>query len=58
MKYKVIEHLTYVTSVVVNADNEQQAREKAIEEGLMSESGELINMYVTKCDVEEVSDEV
>ena len=57
MKYKVIEHLTYVTSVVVNADNEQQAREKAMEEGLMSESGELINMYVTKCDVEEVSNE-
>tara|TARA_R100000781_G_C4065000_1_gene122441 strand:- start:919 stop:1122 length:204 start_codon:yes stop_codon:yes gene_type:complete len=56
-KYKIIEHLTHVNSVVVNADNKQQAWEKAMEGGLMSESGKLTDMYVTKFEVEEVSDE-
>ena len=53
MKYKVIEHLTYVTSVVVEAENEQEAWSKAMEEGLMSQSGKLVDMYVTKFEVEE-----
>ena len=56
-KYKIIEHLTHVNSVVVNADNKQQAWEKAMESGLMSESGKLTDMYVTKFEVKEVSDE-
>ena len=46
MRYKVIEHLTHVNSVVVNADNKEQAWEKAMEGGLMSESGKLDDMYV------------
>ena len=58
MKYKVIEHLTYVTSVVVEAENEQEAWSKAMEEGLMSQSGKLVDMYVTKFEVEEVSDKL
>lgn len=57
MKYKVIEHLTHVNSVVVEADNEQEAWSKAMECGLMSESGKLNDMYVNKFEVEEVSDE-
>ena len=57
MKYKVIEHLTHVNSVVVEADNEQEAWSKAMEGGLMSESGKLNDMYVNKFEVEEVSDE-
>ena len=58
MKYEVIEHLTYVTSVVVEAENEQEAWSKAMEEGLMSQSGKLVDMYVTKFEVEEVSDKL
>tara|TARA_Y100000816_G_C25918849_1_gene479182 strand:+ start:408 stop:587 length:180 start_codon:yes stop_codon:yes gene_type:complete len=57
MKYKVIEHLTHVNSVVVEADNEQEAWSKAMECGLMSESGKLNDMYVNKFEVEEVSDD-
>ena len=57
MKYKVIEHLTHVNSVVVEADNKEEAWSKAMENGLMSESGELNDMYVNKFEVEEVSDE-
>ena len=57
MRYKVIEHLTHVNSVVVNADNKEQAWEKAMEGGLMSESGKLDDMYVNKFEVVEVSDE-
>ena len=55
MRYKVIEHLTHVNSVVVNADNKEQAWEKAMEGGLMSESGKLDDMYVNKFEVVEVS---
>ena len=55
MKYKVIEHLTHVNSVVVEADNEQEAWSKAMEGGLMSESGKLNDMYVNKFEVEEIS---
>jgi len=58
MKYKVIEHLTHVNSVVVEAENEQEAWSKAMEEGLMSQSGKLVDMYVTKFEVEEVSDKL
>jgi len=57
MKYKVIEHLTHVNSVVVEADNKEEAWSKAMENGLMSESGELNDMYVNKFEVEEVFDE-
>ena len=57
MKYKVIEHLTHVNSVVVEADNKEEAWSKAMEDGLMSESGELNDMYVNKFEVEEVFDE-
>ena len=42
---------------VVEADNKEQAWEKAMEGGLMSESGKLDDMYVNKFEVEEVSDE-
>ena len=58
MKYKVIEHLTHVNSVVVEADNKEEAWSKAMENGLMSESGELNDMYVNKFEVEEVKDEI
>ena len=58
MKYKVIEHLTHVNSVVVEADNKEEAWSKAMESGLMSESGELNDMYVNKFEVEEVKDEI
>ena len=57
MKYKVIEHLTHVNSVVVEADNKEEAWSKAMENGLMSESGELNDMYVNKFEVEEIKDE-
>ena len=57
MKYKVIEHLTHVNSVVVEADNEQEAWSKAMEGGLMSKSGKLNDMYVNKFEVEEVLDD-
>tara|TARA_R100001163_G_C4982788_1_gene138299 strand:+ start:344 stop:523 length:180 start_codon:yes stop_codon:yes gene_type:complete len=57
MKYKVIEHLTHVNSVVVEADNKEEAWSKAMECGLMSESGKLNDMYVNKFEVEEVSDD-
>ena len=57
MKYKVIEHLTHVNSVVVEADNKEEAWSKAMEDGLMSESGELNDMYVNKFEVEELFDE-
>ena len=57
MKYKVIQHLTYVNSVVVEADNEEEAWSKAIEGGLMSESGKLNDMYVNKCEVKEMNNE-
>jgi len=57
MKYKVIEHLTHVNSVVVEADNKEEAWSKAMEGGLMSESGELNDMYVNKFEVEELFDE-
>ena len=57
MKYKVIEHLTHVNSVVVEADNKEEAWSKAMENGLMSESGELNDMYVNKFEVEEVTHE-
>jgi len=57
MRYKVIEHLTHVNSVVVEADNEQEAWSKALEGGLMSESGKLNDMYVSKCEVEEIKDD-
>ena len=57
MKYEVIEHLTYVTSVVVEAENEQEAWSKAMEEGLMSQSGKLDDMYVNKFEVEEIKDD-
>ena len=55
-KYKIIEHLTHVNSVVVEADNKEQAWEKAMECGLMSESGKLNDVYVNKFEVEEVSE--
>ena len=57
MKYKVIQHLTYVNSVVVEADNKEEAWSKAIEGGLMSESGKLNDMHVNKCEVKEMNDE-
>ena len=57
MKYKVIQHLTYVNSVVVEADNKEEAWSKAIEGGLMSESGKLYDMYVNKCEVKEMNNE-
>jgi len=57
MKYKVIEHLTHVNSVVVEANNEEEAWSKAMEGGLMSESGKLNDMYVNKFEVEEIKDE-
>ena len=57
MKYKVIQHLTYVNSVVVEADNKEEAWSKAIEGGLMSESGKLNDMYVNKCEVKEMNNE-
>ena len=57
MKYKVIEHLTHVNSVVVEAENEQEAWSKAMEEGLMSQSGKLDDMYVNKFEVEEIKDD-
>tara|TARA_R100001510_G_scaffold10566_1_gene8123 strand:+ start:41 stop:214 length:174 start_codon:yes stop_codon:yes gene_type:complete len=57
MKYKVIQHLTYVNSVVVKANNKEEAWSKAIEGGLMSESGKLNDMYVNRCEVEEIKDE-
>lgn len=55
MKYKVIEHLTHINSVVVNADNKEEACEKAMEGGLMSQSGKLDDMYVNKFEVEELN---
>ena len=55
MKYKVTEHLTHVTSVIVNAENEKQAWEEAMEKGLMCEFGNLDDMYVTKYEVEEIN---
>ena len=57
MRYKVIEHLTHVNSVVVEADNKEEAWSKAIEGGLMSESGKLNDMYVNKCEVKEMNNE-
>tara|TARA_R100001015_G_C4487733_1_gene66231 strand:+ start:119 stop:298 length:180 start_codon:yes stop_codon:yes gene_type:complete len=57
MKYKVIEHLTHVNSVVVEADNKEEAWSKAMEGGEMCESGKLDDMYVNKFKVEEMSDE-
>ena len=57
MKYEVIEHLTYVNSVVVEADNKEQAQEKAMEGGLMSQSGNLLDMYTSKIKIEEVQGE-
>ncbi len=54
MKYKVIEHLTHVNSVVVEADNKEEAWSKAMEGGLMSKSSKLDDMYVNKFEVEEV----
>ena len=56
MKFKVIEHLTYVNSVVVEADNKEEAWSKAMEGGSMSVSGKLNDMYVNKFEVEEVSE--
>lgn len=57
MKYKVIEHLTHVNSVVVEADNKEEAWSKAMERGLMSELGKLNDMYVNKFEVEEMNNE-
>jgi len=53
MKYKVIQHLTYRNSVVVEADNKEEAWSKAMVDGLMSMSGKLDDMYVSKFEVEE-----
>ena len=57
MKYKVREHLTHVNSVVVEANNEEEAWSKAMEGGLMSVSGKLNDMYVSKFEVEEIKDD-
>ena len=55
MKYKVTEHLTHVTSVIVNAEDAKQAWTQAMENGLMSKFGNLNDMYVNKYEVEEIS---
>ena len=57
MKYEVKEHLTYVYSVVVEADNEVEANEKALELGKMSEKGKNIDIYVSNIDIKKVNDE-
>ena len=57
MKYEVKEHLTYVYSVVVEADNEVEANEKALEFGAMSERGKNIDIYVSNIDIKKVNDE-
>tara|TARA_Y100001937_G_scaffold126064_1_gene194407 strand:- start:397 stop:600 length:204 start_codon:yes stop_codon:yes gene_type:complete len=66
MKYKVIQHLTYRNSVVVEADNKEEAWSKAIEGGYMNNFGECIDVKVVKTtinnkefvpDFEEIKDE-
>ena len=56
MKYEVKQHLTYVDSVVVEADNKVEANEKALEFGEMSERGKNIDIYVSKIEIKEVND--
>ena len=57
MKYEVREHLTYVYSVIVEADNEVEAKEIALELGKMSEKGKNIDIYVSNIDMKEVNEE-
>ena len=57
MKYEVKEHLTYVYSVVVEADNEVEAKEKALELGEMSEKGKNIDIYVSNIEIKEVNND-
>tara|TARA_R100000353_G_scaffold119550_1_gene85117 strand:+ start:197 stop:370 length:174 start_codon:yes stop_codon:yes gene_type:complete len=56
MKYEVKQHLTYVDSVVVEADNKVKANEKALEFGEMSKRGKNIDIYVSKIEIKEVND--
>ena len=57
MKYEVKEHLTYVYSVIVEADNKVEAKEKALELRKMSEKGKNIDIYVSNIDIKKVNDE-
>ena len=57
MKYEVKQHLTYVDSVVVEADDKVEANEKALEFGEMSERGKNIDIYVSKIEIKEINDE-
>ena len=54
MKYEVIEHLTYVYSVVVEANNIEDANQKAFEGGEMSKHGEQIDIYTANIETNEV----
>ena len=56
MKYEVKQHLTYVDSVVVEADDKVKANEKALEFGEMSKRGKNIDIYVSKIEIKEVND--
>ncbi len=55
MKYEVIEHLTYVYSVVVEANNIEDANQKAFEGGEMSKHGEQIDIYTANIETNEVT---
>ena len=54
MKYEVREHLTYVYSVVVEANNIEDANQKAFEDGEMSKHGEKEGIYITNIEINEV----
>ena len=57
MKYKVIETISYVNTVEVEAEDKGKARRKAIEGGYMSQFGDCIDVKINKIDVEEVSED-
>ena len=54
MKYEVREHLTYVNSVIVEANSFEHAKQKAFEDGEMSKHGKKIDIYVTNIEINEV----
>ena len=57
MKYKVIETISYVNTVEVEAEDKHKARRKAIEGGYMSQFGDCVDVKINNKEVKEIKDE-